>query len=107
MVNINGHWDPSGAYNGFAQSVNAIDFKNIDVQQTIPFIGFDCDLSANTQWNMDFRYYDTKDKVDAATYASNIPGTQNDATTGTVSGYTNHPFSWYGWQVTTQFKVKF
>lgn len=107
MVNINGHWDPAGAYNQFAASVASNDFKNIDVQQTIPFIGFDCDLSANTQWNMDFRYYDTKDKVDAATYASNIPGTQNDATAGTVSGYTNHPFSWYGWQVTTQFKVKF
>lgn len=105
MVNINGHWDPAGTYNGFAQSVNAIDFKNIDVQQTIPFIGFDCDLSANTQWNMDFRYYDTKDKVDAATYAD-LSGFGQSADS-TQAGYTNHPFSWYGWQVTTQFKVKF
>lgn len=105
MVNINGHWDPAGAYNQFAASVNAIDFKNIDVQQTIPFIGFDCDLSANTQWNMDFRYYDTKDKVDAATFAdlNGVGQTAGD----THAGYTSHPFSWYGWQVSTQFKVKF
>ncbi|MBQ7528943.1 S-layer homology domain-containing protein [bacterium] len=106
MVNMNGHWDPSGAYNQFAASVNSVDFKNMDVQQTIPFIGFDYDISANTQWNMDFRYYDTKDKVDASTYADYTGGhvqTIND----TTNGYTNHPFSWYGWQVTTQFKVKF
>ena len=107
MVNINGHWDPSGAYNQFAASVNAIDFKNIDVQQTIPFIGFDCDLSANTQWNMDFRYYDTKDKVDAATFANFREDGSAQTVGDTTHGYTNHPFSWYGWQVTTQFKVKF
>lgn len=107
MVNMNGHWDPSGAYNQFADLANSIDFKNIDVQQTIPFIGFDCDLSANTQWNMDFRYYDTKDKVDAATFA-NFRGDGSYHSYGdTQPGYTMHPFSWYGWQVTTQFKVKF
>lgn len=106
MVNINGHWDPSGVYNQFAyQYANCIDFKNIDVQQTIPFIGFDCDLSANTQWNMDFRYYDTKDKMDASTFANLDGGIQSAG--ATEPGYTNHPFSWYGWQVTTQFKVKF
>lgn len=107
MVNMNGHWDPSGAYNQFAASVNSIDFKNIDVQQTIPFIGFDCDLSANTQWNMDFRYYDTKDKVDAATFANFREDGSAQTVGDTTHGYTNHPFSWYGWQVTTQFKVKF
>ncbi|MGM9992756.1 MAG: S-layer homology domain-containing protein [Candidatus Bruticola sp.] len=107
MVNMNGHWDPTGAYNQFAASVNSIDFKNIDVQQTIPFIGFDCDLSANTQWNMDFRYYDTKDKVDASTFANFREDGSAQTIGDTSHGYTNHPFSWYGWQVTTQFKVKF
>lgn len=106
MVNINGHWDPSGMYNQYAKDyAKTIDFKNIDVQQTIPYIGFDCDLSANTQWNMDFRYYDTKDKMDAVTFANLDGGTQ--ASGATKPGYTNHPFSWYGWQVSTQFKVKF
>lgn len=111
MVNMNGHWDPSGVYNQYAIGyADSIDFKTIDVQQTIPFIGFDCDLSANTQWNMDFRYYDTKDKVDAATFANYGAGADpyaDQAAGNTTSGYTAHPFSWYGWQVTTQFKVKF
>ena len=102
MVNINGHWDPSGMYNQYASDyAKTIDFKNIDVQQTIPYIGFDCDLSANTQWNMDFRYYDTKDKMDAQVFAG------NQTSSNQTPGYTNHPFSWYGWQVSTQFKVKF
>lgn len=106
MVNFNGHWDPTGSYNQFAMLVNDTSFKNIDVQQTIPFIGFDCDLSANTQWNMDFRYYDTKDKVDASTFADYTPG--HVQVPGDITdGFTAHPFSWYGWQVTTQFKVKF
>ena len=105
MVNFNGHWDPTGSYNQFAALVNSNDFKNIDVQQTIPYIGFDCDLSANTQWNMDFRYYDTKDKMDASTFADYTGNGQ--AAGATYDGYTAHPFSWYGWQVTTQFKVKF
>lgn len=102
MVNINGHWDPDGQYATYANAyAKTNDFKNIDVQQTIPYIGFDCDLSANTQWNMDFRYYDTKDKMDARVFAG------EQASGATKPGYTNHPFSWYGWQVSTQFKVKF
>ena len=64
-------------------------------------------MSANTQWNMDFRYYDTKDKVDAATFANFRQDGSAQTIGDTTPGYTNHPFSWYGWQVTTQFKVKF
>jgi len=93
IANIRGHWDPAGIYNAYAIANNNTGFNNIDVQQTVPFIGFDYDISANTQWNMDFRYYDTTDGVDAAT----LPGVGGSA----------HPFEWNGWQVTTQFKVKF
>ncbi|MCR5662545.1 MAG: S-layer homology domain-containing protein [bacterium] len=101
MQNFRGHWDPFGTYNTYAQTVDSVDFKNLDTQQVIPYIGFDYDMSANTQWNMDFRYYDTRDKVDACTFAG-------DQFTGNLgAGYTAHPFSWYGWQITTQFKVKF
>lgn len=107
MINMSGHWDPSGAYNQFATLVNSTDFKNIDVQQTIPFIGFDYDMSANTQWTMDFRYYDTKDNVDAATFANFQQDGASQTAGNTTDGYTMHPFSWYGWQVTTQFKLKF
>lgn len=102
IASIKGHWDPGGIYNTFAVANNTTGFNNIDVTQTIPFIGFDYDISANTQWNMDFRYYDNNDNVDATTFAG--PTTQ----AGTpLQGFTAHPLDWSGWQVTTQFKVKF
>ncbi len=102
IANIKGHWDPAGIYNTFAVANNTTGFNNIDVQQTIPFIGFDYDISANTQWNMDFRYYDTTDGVDASTFAG-----PTVAAGAPAVGYTAHPFEWSGWQVSTQFKVKF
>ncbi len=108
FAQIKGHWDPAGQYNGYAQSLQdvgavAYDFENIKVSQTIPYIGFDYDMTANTQWNLDLRYYDTKDGVDGDVWA----GATTDSTAATAPGYTAHPFSWYGWQVTSQFKIKF
>ena len=106
-VTLNGHWDPSGAFNQFAAASKSIDFKNIDMIQTIPFVGFDWDMSANTLWSLDFRYYDTKDKIDSATYANFCSqGAQSNAC-ATQMGYTIHPFSWYGWQVSTAIKMRF
>ncbi len=96
VVTINGHYDPAGVYNQYAIATGSIGFENIDTDQFIPFLGFDYDVSENTTWNMDFRYFDTTDNT-------NIPTTlTNDAI-----GRTAHPFEWNGWQVTTQFRVKF
>lgn len=97
VAQLRGHWDPAGNYNTYAGLWQDAGFKNYDLVQTVPFIGFDYDMSANTQWNMDFRYYDTVDKIDATTFAGDTTG----------SGYTAHPFSWHGWQINTQFKLKF
>ena len=98
IANIKGHWDPAGIYNTYAIANNSTGFNNIDVTQTIPFVGFDYDISANTQWNMDFRYYDNTDNVGSSVFA----GPALDA-----PGATAHAFNWQGWQVSTQFKVKF
>ncbi|MBQ7569051.1 S-layer homology domain-containing protein [bacterium] len=106
-ANTTGHWDPAGQYNVYSwDNGNIHDFDNIKVNQVVPYIGFDYDMTANTQWNLDLRYYDTRDGIDQNVFAG--------ATTDTVSvnahtypGYTAHPFSWYGWQVTSQFKIKF
>lgn len=98
---IDGHYDPSGRYNGFALATGSTGFNNIDSTQLSPFLGFDYDVSANTQWNMDFRYYTT-------TSATSIPTTNpNPVTNANQVGFTNNPFEWNGWQVSTQFKVKF
>jgi hypothetical protein len=98
---ISGHYDPAGRYNDFAVATGSTTFNNIDSTQLSPFIGFDFDVSANTQWNMDFRYYTT-------TSGTNVPTTSpvSPAAPGQV-GNTNNPFEWNGWQVSTQFKVKF
>lgn len=98
LANITGHWDPAGNYNAYAAATNSINFRNLDTTQTVPFIGFDYDVSANTQWNLDLRFYDTSDNVASTVYAG--PGAG-------AAGITAHPFNWQGYQVTTQFKVKF
>lgn len=98
---IDGHYDPAGRYNGFAIATGSTGFNNIDSTQLSPFFGFDYDVSANTQWNMDFRYFTT-------TSGTNIPTTNpNPGVASNQVGFTNNPFEWNGWQVSTQFKVKF
>ena len=98
---IDGHYDPAGRYNGFAIATGSTGFNNIDSTQLSPFVGFDYDVSANTQWNMDFRYYTT-------TSGTNIPTTNpSPQISSNQVGFTNNPFEWNGWQVSTQFKVKF
>lgn len=97
---IDGHYDPSGRYNLFAVATGSNDFSNLDSTQLSPFFGFDYDVSANTQWNMDFRYYTT-------TSGTNIPATFPVPAAVPQVGFTNNPFEWNGWQVSTQFKVKF
>lgn len=95
-VNINGHYDPAGVYNSFAIQTGSTTFDTVDTDQIIPFVGFDYDVSENTTWNMDLRYYDT---------SSNL----NNGTTLTTDavGFTQNPFDFSGLQVTTQFKLKF
>jgi len=93
---IRGHFDPAGLYNNFAIQTGSTTFNNIDDDQISPFIGFDYDMSANTKWNIDARYYTT-------TSNTNIPMT----TSQNAIGNTANPFQFNGWLVNTQFKVKF
>lgn len=98
---IDGHYDPAGRYNGFAVATGTTTFNNLDSTQLSPFVGFDFDVSANTSWNMDFRYYTTTSNNNVPTTNPFVAGSANTA------GFTNNPFEWNGWQVSTQFKVKF
>jgi hypothetical protein len=93
---IDGHLDPAGLYNNFAIATGSTTFNNIDSKQISPFVGFDYDISANTQWNMDLRYYTT-------TSGTNVPTNPAKDSVGNSA----NPFEWNGWQVSTQFKVKF
>jgi hypothetical protein len=93
---IDGHLDPAGLYNNYAIATGSTTFNNLDSKQISPFIGFNYDISANTQWNMDLRYFTTSS-------GTNVP--MNPATDSI--GNTANPFEWNGWCVSTQFKVKF
>jgi hypothetical protein len=93
---IQGHLDPAGLFNSAAIAFNSVNFHNIDSKQLSPFVGFNYDISANTQWNMDLRYYST-------TSGTNIPANFAKDSVGA----SQNPFEWNGWQVSTQFKVKF
>jgi S-layer homology domain len=95
-VTIQGHYDPAGVYNDFAIQTGSNSFDTVNNDQFIPFIGFDYDVSENTTWNMDLRYYDT---------TSNL----SNGTTNNLNnvGFTQNPFEFSGLQVSTQFKLKF
>ncbi len=97
---MRGHWDPAGLYNGYSQNPK---FDTVNTTQIAPFVGFDCDVSTNTLWSMDFTYFDTSDNV-----PTGISGGRRSNNDGAPSAnYTNHPFDWAGWQLTSSFTVKF
>ena len=100
LSNLRGHWDPSGLYNGYSRNPH---FDNINSTQIAPFVGFDYDISANTLWSTDLTYSDTADNIPAG-----INGGRRSINDGAPSAnFTNHPFNWQGWQVTSSFRVKF
>lgn len=92
---VKGHYDPSGLWNKYALQVRDHAFDNVDMKQSSPWIGFDYKLTKNTECGIAFKYFDTKDNIDAV-----LP-------TPAVADRTINPFSWKGTQLTTHFKVKF
>lgn len=98
-VHAFGHLDPGGLYNQYALATGQTNFKNIDSTQWIPNLGFDYDLNDHTHWTMLARHYGTKDGVSTQIQAGN-------AALGQI-GSTTHPFSWSGWQVSSEFQLDF
>jgi hypothetical protein len=62
----------------------------IDVAQITPNIGFDYEVGKNTTWSTDFRYYNTNDKLNQD-----------------FAGVPSNQYDWTGYQIMTQFKIKF
>jgi len=98
VTNINGHYDPTGIYNNFAFDTQNISFQNLNTTQTYPFIGFDYDISKNTRWNFNVKFFNTTDNIGQSTFlvAGPLP-----------SNIQRNPFNWNGVQVTSQVKVSF
>ncbi len=95
-TSINGHYDPSGIHANYAWTTGSRDFKNLDVNQSVPYIGFDYKLSKNTEWGLNLQFFSTKDNVEGLRSVAPIEGES-----------TPNPFSWNGTQLMTEFKVKF
>jgi len=99
---LNGHYDPYGANMAYALQTGSHDYTNVDIKQSVPYIGFDYKLSKNTEWGLNLQFFSTKD--DASLYAP-TPGLVYPA--GQQQTVMAHPNDWSGTQLTTEFKVKF
>lgn len=99
LINTAGHYDPAGLFNDYALRTGSIAFKNLDSQQTIPYVGFTWQINDTQDFGLLVRYYDTDDRV-----ASNVGVGQ--ANLGQI-GSTVHPFSWSGLQVSTSYQLRF
>lgn len=104
VTNIQGHYDPAGIYNAFAFDTGNNSFLNINTTQNYPFVGFDYDISKNTRWNMNVKFFNTTDNLNQFNFLAG-PGT---IVGGAVpSNIQRNPFNWNGVQVTSEVKVSF
>lgn len=81
-----GHLDPAGLFNAAALARGATSFPTMDSVQWVPGLGLAGTVGGQVDWSVYVRHYGTSDGV---------------------SGLRAHPFSWEGWQVTSQFGVRF
>lgn len=104
--NITGHYDPNNIYWLYAMNTGSSTFKNMDTQQSIPYLGFDYKINKNTEWGLNVQFFSTQDKI-----GSSLTPTRN--VRSNAAGIANstwrdvNPFSWNGVQIMTEFKVKF
>ncbi len=98
LVQVQGHYDPAGLYNGYAERTGSTGFTNLDATQTVPYLGAQWNLGKDTLWECTVSHYGTVDHVPAGVTAGSAPDT---------IGSTPHPFSFEGWQIQTHFNVKF
>jgi hypothetical protein len=94
---MKGHYDPFGVYNPYAITNNSTDFVNRDTVQHIPLLRTDWQVAANTNVSLEYRQFFTRDRVEQTIGAGNIGGPNSLA----------HPFEWDGYQLSTEFSLKF
>jgi hypothetical protein len=97
-TNIRGHYDPAGIFNNFAFDTQTNSFFNINTTQNYPYIGFDYDVSKNTRWNFNVKFFNTTDNLGQTSFLTAAP---------LPSNIQRSPFNWTGVQVTSQVKVSF
>lgn len=96
-ADMKGHYDPFGVYNPYAIANNTTDFHNRDLTQHIPFMRTDWQIAPNTDVSVQYRHFFTDDGVDQRIGAG-PPGGPNSLA---------HPFEFDGYQLGTEFSLKF
>lgn len=103
-VDIFGHLDPLGVYNGFAAASGNPRYTIIDITQRYPDLRFSWNVAENMTWGLDARYVWMEDNVDPRVFASPANPNLNIAF-GPQNG--THPYSWNGFQIGSSFSFKF
>ncbi len=98
LVQVQGHCDPAGLYNGYAERTGSTGFTNLDATQTAPYLGAQWNLGKDALLECTVSHYGTVDHVPASVTAGRASDT---------IGATSHPFSFEGWQIQTHFNMKF
>lgn len=88
VLSFAGHLDPAGLYNPYALSTGSVDFTNLDSRQISPSLGLE-----HPSWSLKGRWIWTDDQLSPTLVAA--------------GGATPHPFNWSGYQVWSEYRVKF
>lgn len=103
-VEMYGHLDPLNVYGAWAAASGNPRATVIDIVQTYPELGFQWKVADNMTWGLNGRYYTMKDHVPGnVTPSPAVPGLNLDL--GVQAGA--HPFNWSGYQLWSDFSVKF
>ena len=92
-----GHYDPFGVYNPYAIASGRVDFNNRELVQHIPFLRTDWQIAPNTEVSLQYRHFFTEDGVNPQIGAGSAGGPNS----------LNHPFEFSGYQLSTEFSLKF
>ena len=103
-VDMFGHLDHLGVMNNYANTIGSSDFDIINLEQRIPNISLDWDITDSMSWGAMGEFISTKDRMDEEIFASpGIPAM--NLTYGPQKGA--HPFNWQGFLVSTYLNFKF
>ena len=103
-VDMYGHLDHLGVMNAYANHIGSSNFDVINLEQRIPNISIEWDISDQMTWGALGQFFNTKDRMKEDIFASpGIPAMNLDY--GPQKGA--HPFNWQGYMVSTYLNFKF
>ena len=106
-VDIWGHYDPAGVTAPYAEIAGSGRFRNLDITQSWPELGFNWKLSDTVSFGMEGRYYTMRDHVSAQVLVRPSVPSLNLNSGSQAALYSVHPFNWQGIQISSEMSVRF